>query len=185
MAARRDVVWGMGGDTGWSRVLPASGLGGLALEGPWRRMGDTIAVESPGGTAWLRLGAEDWADYEIAVKIRPTGGGNVQIPIRVSPDGSRRYLVDLLLGWKAIAVSRVDASPGGGGLLKLSVVNADLERGREIDLEIAVRGASITTYIEGALMNQVTDAAYPRGTAALSVWQASAEFRDLRIRRLA
>ena len=41
--------------------------------------------------------------------------------------------------------------------MKLSVVNYPLECGQEYDVEIAARKASITTYVDGKLINQVTD----------------------------
>jgi len=89
-------------------------------------------------------------------------------------------VLDFLLGWQAIAISKVEA----GNLTKISVVNYPLERGQEYDVQIAARGASLTSYIDGKLMNQVTDFSFPSGPIALNVWECKTAFRDMRFRLL-
>ncbi|MDE2830471.1 MAG: DUF1080 domain-containing protein [Gemmatimonadota bacterium] len=51
-------------------------------------------------------------------------------------------------------------------------------------MQIAARGASLTSYIDGKLVNQVTDFSYQSGPIALNVWESKTAFRDLRFRHL-
>ncbi len=86
----------------------------------------------------------------------------------------------MLLGWQAAAISRMK----DGKLKKLSVVNYPLDSGQEYDVQIAARGASLTTYIDGKLVNQTTDETFASGAVALNLWQCSTAFRDMRYRLL-
>ena len=132
----------------------------------------------------LVTGEAPWNDYELALLITPLAGGNAQVLVRMSEDLKCWYLIDLMLGWQAIQVCRVDLRSGGSGLERLSVVNCPIATGQEYDLMVAARGASITTYLDGKLMNQVTDFTYASGPVGLSVWQSKTAFRDPRIRLL-
>lgn len=182
MLNKREVICGVMGDIHWKPVLPASGLEGLEIQGNWIRQGDAVVCEERQGGATLAFGEEGWKDYELSVWVKAAAGGNVQILFRLTAEGN--YLLDFLMGWKAVAVSKADRRPGGRGFHKISVVNFDLEHHREYDLQIAVRDASITSYVDGQLLNQVTDYDFPKGRAALSVWQGKTEFRNPRYRLL-
>ena len=86
-------------------------------------------------------------------------GPNLQIQFRISEDGRSFYFLDFLTGWKAMAISKVDGK--SGETTKLDVVNFIFEGGREYDIVIAARGHSLTSYIDGNLVNRVTDASNP------------------------
>ncbi|MHC4715483.1 MAG: hypothetical protein ACYS5V_00795 [Planctomycetota bacterium] len=101
----------------------------------------------------------------------------------MSADGKRWYLFDMLLGWQAVAISRVDLSAGTGPE-KLSVVNCPLQRRQEYHVLIAARGASLTTYVDGKLYSQLTDAWLSAGAVALNVWRSKTAFRDPRVRHM-
>jgi len=176
---QREVICGMGGDIPWQPLLPTTGLDGLEVQGGWTRYGDTVVGD---GTGLLAFGHSDWSDYELSFRARAVQGGNVQVAFRSGADGG--YLLDLLLGWQAVAISKNDRRPGGRGFHKVSVVNYELAHRREYALQIAARGASITSYLDGQLVNQLTDYDFPQGRVALSVWQSKSEFRDLRYRLL-
>ena len=71
---------------------------------------------------------------------------------------------------------------GAGEVEKISVVNFPFERGREYNVLVAERGESLTTYIDGKLVNQVRDGEYRNGGIALGLWWSTVAFRDPRIR---
>lgn len=175
----RREIWGMDEPACWKPLLPASGLDGLDLKGAWSREWDTVSCAAGAEGAHLLFGASDWRDYELQVAVVPEAGGNVQIPFRLTDDGQQGYLLDLLLGWQAVAISRL-----GRGVEKLSVVNHELQRGREYHVELAVRGCSLTSYIDGSLVNQVTAFDFASGRFALKVWNAKTRFRNPVYRRL-
>ena len=50
--------------------------------------------------------------------------------------------------------------------------------------DIATATAAGTTYVDGALVNQVTDASFCHGALALTVWESRTMFRDVRVRHL-
>lgn len=191
----RTVIHGMRGVIHWRKLLQEDLTGwrsdkpvrreGSRLADVWSRSGDTIlGTDVDGAGERLIIGEASWTDYEFSVLITPLTGGNAQLQVRVSEDERGAYLVDLMLGWQAVQVATVDLRPEGHGLQRLSVVNAPLALGREYDVLIAARGASITTYLDGKLVNHVTDWTYRAGPIALGVWQSQTAFRDPRIRLL-
>jgi hypothetical protein len=62
------------------------------------------------------------------------------------------------------------------GLRKLSVVNLEMARLQEMRVEIAIRDLSITTYVDGRLINQATDESFQAGPMAFAAWEARARF---------
>jgi RNA polymerase sigma-70 factor (ECF subfamily) len=186
----RAVIAGMRGVIHWQKLLDKEGLEGWCSLNPmrqegeklaqvWQRSGEAIiGTDVDGEGERLLAGDASWRDYEFSVLITPLEGGNAQVPFRVSEDRRHFYMFDMLLGWQALAISKVDDR----GLQKLSVVNFPMEKGREYDVLIAAREASLTAYIDGKLMNQVTDFEYRGGPVALKVWQSKTAFRDPRIR---
>jgi len=183
----RAVIGGMRGVIHWQRLLQEEGLEGWQPgkpeeEASWMRSGDAIIGEDAEGEEGKQLfiGDHSWKDYELSVLITPISGGNAQVLFRVSEDRRSWYLFDFLLGWQAIAISQVDPS----GLQKLSVVNYPIESGQEYDVQIAAREKSLTSYVDGKLINQVTDSSYRSGPIALNVWESKTAFRDPRIRSM-
>ena len=59
-----------------------------------------------------------------------------------------------------------------------------IEKGREYHVLIAVRSHSITSYIDGQLVNRVTDGTHAGGGIAFGVWgkRTAARFRDPMVR---
>lgn len=186
----RAVIADMRGVIHWQKLLGGKGLEGWRDGSPMRREGEQLAsawersgeaiigTDTHGEGERLLTGDASWQDYEFSVLITPMEGGNAQVLFRVSEDRRHFYVFDMLLGWKALAISKVDDR----GLQKLSVVNFPVEHNREYDVLIAAREASLTTYIDGNLMNQTTDFEYRGGPVALNVWQSKTAFRDPRIR---
>lgn len=188
----RDVIGGMRGLINW-QVVPADGelsswrppawSDQKALKKTWRMEGNAIvgtsgkpSEESPS----LIAGEPTWTDYELSFLMTPISGGNAQVGFRMSADERGFYMLDFLLGWQAVAISRVIDRR----VTKLSVVNHALHRGQEYEVQIAARGASLTSYVDGKLVNQLTDETFCMGTFGLLVWQSSTAFRDVRYRLL-
>lgn len=152
----------------------------------WEVVGkDGLVGEVQQSGTTLLYGDSHWRDVEFSLLVTPLAGGNAQILFRVDEQGKRFYLVDLLMGWQAVAVSRVTIdAQGRGSLVKLSVVNYPLVHQRDYAITIAARDHSITTYMDGALVNQVTDDAWLQGQIGLNIWEAKTLFRDIRVRVL-
>ena len=68
--------------------------------------------------------------------------------------------------------------------VKLDVVDFVMEPGREYDLVLKVRDHSVTSYVDGVLINRLTLPGVPRGAAGLAVWgnDSVVRFRDPKIR---
>lgn len=181
----RDKVWGMDREAGWEPLLPSSGLSGIDAKGPWLRQDDSVKCEAGAEGAHLIFGGHDWRDYELRSRVVAESGGNVQIVFRMSEEGKRGYMLDLLLGWQAIAISRFDHTTPARGVEKLSVVNHEFRHGRAYDVELAARGFSLTSYVDGVLANQVTAFEHEKGRFALVVWNARTTFERPMYRRLA
>ena len=130
------------------------------------------------------FGEGGWKSYELKFGLQFLEGANAQIQLRRSADGKQFYLVDFLFGWQALGVSRADHRPGGKGLQKLSVVNLEMSKLSEYKVEIAVRDLSITTYVDGKLVNQVTDETFGAGPMAFGAWESKARYSQSEFRVL-
>lgn len=191
----RQTIAGMKGKIEWQPIFNGDFAGWFvekepitpgALPNHWTVVGNNGVM----GELWqqgarLLYGDPQWRNVEFSLLVTPLAGGNAQILFRVDGQGRGFYLCDLLMGWQAVAVSRVEIDQQGQAtLVKLSVVNYPLVHQREYALTIAARDHSITTYIDGALVNQVTDSAWLRGQIGLNIWEAKTLFRDLKMRVL-
>ena len=150
----------------------------------WSQEGNAFVGDARGRYDRVPLLVSDegpWADFELSVLLTPMPGScNAQVVFRLNEAEGSFYLFDMLLGWQAIAVSRVVR----GRLTKISVVNYPIEEGQEYDVEIAAREESLTSYVDGQLVNQATDGAIRSGAVGLSVWDSRTAYRDLRYRRI-
>ena len=192
----RSGLGGMEGDITWEPLLRGDGLEGwcetdvpLANSTPaergisWTRNGNAVMGKVPAEkTSQIVQGDANWRDYEISALCTLIEGPDVQIHFRVSEEGQAYYMLNFLYGWQAIAISKME--PGAGEVDKLSVVNFPFEKGREYNILIAARAQSLTSYIDGKLVNQVTDNSYRKGGIALGLWWSSVNFRDPRIRHI-
>jgi hypothetical protein len=179
----RPVIGGNNGIVPWQDLLQDEGFAGwrprkgTEIVG-WKRSGKTLT--SGEGAQSLQIGDESWLDYEFSVYVTPIKGGNAMLGFRISDDKRYKYKLDFMLGWQAIAIYRADSTGGE----KLSVVNFPVDHNREYHVQIAVRGASLTSYIDGKLVNQVTDHSLKSGAIGLSVWRSETAYREPRIRLL-
>jgi RNA polymerase sigma factor (sigma-70 family) len=182
-AHSREIIGGTRGIIRWQSLLDEEGLAGWQSgnEAAWTRE-DRVLIGGAGKGAGssLRTGSGQWEDYELSLLVTPISGGNAQILFRIDDDGHCFYLFDMLLGWQAAAISLCDRR--NANVRKLSVVNFAFELGREYHVLIAARGASLTTYIDGKIINQLTDTSLTHGPIALNVWESQTAFRDPRIR---
>lgn len=156
-----------------------------ALPPQWQTIPRGVVGEDATGGTCLVAGDASWRDYEISLLITPLAGGNAQVFFRMDDQGRGCYVLDMMLGWQALDVRRLEFNPDGSPqMTRLSVVNFPLEHQREYAVSIAPRGQSITTYVDGALVNQVTDGVFPCGGVGLNVWHSKTLFRDVQVRHL-
>jgi RNA polymerase sigma-70 factor (ECF subfamily) len=192
----REVIGGMRGVIHWNKIFDGN-LQGWSFEGKpiepgtvpagWSIVGENglVGEEWKAGTT-LTYGEPSWRDLELSLLITPLGGGNAQVLFRMDEVTNRFYVLDMLMGWQAIAIRRIthDDEVCHLNAVKLDVVNYPLRHGTEYALNIAIRGHSITTYVNGALVNRVTDGSWFHGKIGLHAWQSKTLFRDIRVRLL-
>lgn len=145
----------------------------------WTRKGDTI-VGHIEGNKYGRIisGDQNWESYEFSIKATLESGSNLQIVFRVSEGG--HYMLDFLTGWQYVAISKKTKEPG---VTKLDVANFKTEKGREYDITIAVQDQSITSYIDGVRINNLTDDSFSHGRVGFLMWHgAKVKSREPRIR---
>lgn len=191
----REVIGGMRGEIRWNKIFGGN-LQGWSFEGKpiepgtvpagWSILGENglVGEEWKAGTT-LTYGELHWRDLELSLLITPLGGGNAQVLFRMDEVAKRFYVLDMLMGWQAIAIRKITHDEMGNlNEAKLDVVNYPLRDGTEYALNIAVRDHSITTYVNGALVNRVTEGSWFHGKIGLHAWQAKTLFRDIRVRLL-
>lgn len=174
---------------GWSLFHEPGGLfqsvSPDTLPQHWKTIQDGLIGEHWEDGTCLKAGDASWLDYEVSLLITPIAGGNAQVFFRVDEQGRGFYVLDMMMGWQTVDIHRVDIDgQGHPHLTRLSVVNYPLEPQREYSVSIAPRGYSLTTYVNGVLVNQVTDDTYRNGGIGLNVWQAKTLFRDIQVRHL-
>ena len=174
----------LGGSQGsieWESLL-SEGLDGWEVNGQpwssdaWRREGDTITAELANSPrARIVAGDETWRSYELKVQMTMVKGGSAQLWFNIHDNQDHHFAP--LLGWQTAAIMAPDHT-------KLDVVNHAFERDREYDVVLAVRGRSVTTYIDGVLVNRLTLDADPKGGIGLAIWgrHTEARFRDPKVR---
>ena len=158
---------------GWSTAAPS---------GEWSRDGDTVVGNLDGHRkSHMFQGDSNWKNYEYSLFVTLEKGSCMQFPFRVADDRKGFYFVEFDYAWQSINVTLRE--PDRHGVTKLSVVNYPLEKGREYHLIISARHRSLTTYIDGKLVNQVTDARYDGGGIGIAMWwDTRAKYRDPKIR---
>lgn len=177
----RAEIGGMNGRIEWESLLAGNGLDGWENQSAaWSRDGESVVIAS-GDKAHvdhLTIGDESWKSYEFKTQITADRAPAVQIGFRISDGG--RYVFQFLNGWKCACLCLGD----GNGLTKLDVVDFPMEMGREYDLVVAARAHSLVIYIDGVLVNRITDETYLTGGVAIGVWgkNANVRFRDPKVR---
>ncbi len=191
----RKVIAGIRGEIHWNKIFNGS-LQGWSYEGSpiqagsiptgWTILGeDGLVGEEWKSGSILTYGEASWRDLEFSLLMTPIGGGNAQFLFRIDEVANRFYVFDMLMGWQAIAIRKVTHDEVGNlNEAKLDVVNYPLRNGTEYAVTIAIRDQSITTYINGALVNRVTDGSWFHGKIGVNIWQAKTLFRDIRVRLL-
>ena len=169
----------------WESLLHGDrldGWGTTAPSGEWSRDGDTVVGNLDGQRkSHMFQGDSTWKNYEYSLMVTLEEGSSMQFPFRVSDDRRGFYFVEFDYVWQSINVTLRE--PEVRGVTKLSVVNYPLEKGREYHLVISARHRSLTTCVNGKLINQVTDASYDSGGVGIAMWwDTRAKYRDLKIR---
>ena len=169
----------------WQSLLQGKGLEGwraTTSSGEWSRDDDAIVGQLDGHRkSHMFQGDFNWKNYEYSLFVTLEKGSCMQFPFRVTDDRKGFYFVEFDYAWQSINVTLRE--PGIHGVTKLSVVNYALEKGRVYHLIISARHRSLTTYIDGKLVNQVTDASYESGGVGIAMWwDTRAKYRDPRIR---
>lgn len=181
-AGNREQLGGSQGSIAWESLLPGEGLDGWTEDGdPWSRGafsrdGDTIIVETEDNyRARIVFGDDSWRAYELKVNITPIKGGSPQLWFNIH-DGQDHHFAPLY-GWQTAAIMDPHHT-------KLDVVNHVFEWNVEYEVVLAVRGNSVTTYIDGQLVNRLTMSEVPAGPIGLAAWghNTVARFRDPMIR---
>lgn len=176
----RDRIRTGRGEIAWETVLKTGSLAGLAYEGKWEAAGNTLRVDATGTGVWLSVTERPVADFELKASLSVVESGNASIFFRQQTGAPRYYQFDLNARLQAAVVGRVNGDAAKPTVI--SAVNFDLTPAFRYDVELAVRGESITTYVNGHLVNQVRDAEYREGHVCLTAWNSKPEFSDLRFR---
>ena len=106
-----------------------------------------------------------------------------QLVFGISDDGASSHFLTYLAGWKTMVIVRRNEETHED--VKLDVVDFVMDPGREYDIVLKVRDHSVTSYVDGVLVNRLTLPEEPRGAVGLAVWGSSnsvVRFRDPKIR---
>jgi len=159
----------------------------------WRRIVDGIkgddgcestAPENAGGR--IETGDPSWQNYEFSARIQPLKGVMAQLHYRITEGGRCWYTFDLVMKEQVASISKVDMRPGGRGRQVLHSVPFPIEYGKEYEARVVAKDGSLTSFIDGLRVNDVSDAKQPLlcGQVGVAIWQCCAAFHNPRIRHL-
>ena len=142
-----------------------------------------LLLDGADGDVCLATGDVRGHDMELSLLVTPIDGW-CEINFRVDDSeglaARPSYVLSIHPGDATVAVQR----NARGWVTPLSMVHYPTELGREYAVTILARADSLTTYIDGALVNQVTDRHSPRGRISLGVSDSKALYRDIQHRAL-
>lgn len=177
----RETIWTSKGETGWTKLLDGKRVEDFKHSGAWTLANGALSVEKPAQHASLDIHPEIAGDFEFACGMNTIAGGNGAILFRCAGDGQRNYELDLMYGMQAVVLKKHDRTKPGPRTI-LSAVNHELRQGTEYAVELAVRGESITTYVNGKLVNQVREAEFTAGGLSFYSWQSALRCANPRVR---
>lgn len=162
-----------------SRLGSAWGTGESTLEstlaGPWHPVGGAwtdVAFGKRGSATGdaFSLSEQTGTDFTYSGDVRVMSGAAAALTFRSSVDGATHY------------TANVDTA----GLVKLWRPGRDIATypttivaGRTYHLKVVASGASITVYLDGAMVIAATDTAYTSGRFGANVFAGTAEFQNL------
>lgn len=176
----RERVRSSRGEIPWEPVLKGGSLAGLSFGGKWETAGTSLQVDATGQGVWLSLTDRPVADFELKTSLTVVRNGNSSIFFRQQTGAPKYYQFDLNSKLQAAVIGRVNGDASKPTII--SAVNLDLSSSLGYDVELAVRGESLTTYVNGKLVNQVRDGEYTSGHICLTAWNSKPEFRDPHLR---
>lgn len=179
----RETIWTSYGETGWTKLLDGKKVEDFKHAGAWTLANGALSVEKPAQHASLDIHPAIGGDFEFACGMNTISGGNGAVMFRCSEDGHHSYELDLMYGMQAVVLKKYDRTkPKDKVRSVLSAVNHELRQGTEYAVELAVRGESITTYVNGKLVNQVREGEFAAGGLKLYSWQSAMRCADPRVR---
>ena len=178
----RETIESGGSARGWESVIKDGSIDHLGREGNWEASSYELTIDTrETDGAWLSI-CGDVTDFELRVRMMAQEGENASIFFRQHAGGQRFYQFDLSCRWQAVTVSKCDWNADPQISTIISAVNHELVRGWDYDVELAMRGESITTYVNGKLINQVRDAGYEKGGICLTAWKSRTRFTQPELR---
>ncbi len=130
----------------------------------------------------IRTGSVEWRSMELSMLVTPISGEQQGINFRYDDTagqwGGPWYVFLMHPSDHTVAIIRNVR----GAATWLSVVHHPIEYGREYAVTIVAVENSITSYIDGVLVNQVTDFGCLRGRVGLGAEGGKALYRDMRYR---
>lgn len=176
----RDRIQTGHGERSWESVIKNGALDPNTYGGKWEVLGSSLTVNALTEGAWLCATEKVVEDFEFKTALTAVSGGRASIFFRQHENGMKCYEFDLQCELQAIVVTIFNGNDKKQRNI-ISAVNYEILKNKEYDIEIAMRGESITTYVNGQLVNQVRDGTYRQGHICLTAWHSKARFRDPKI----
>ena len=128
-----------------------------AKTGNWSAADGVYSQVSGEQPAQSFAGDANWADYDLTLRARKTGGAEgFLVPFRVR--NADNYLWWNVGGWENVR-SRIQRLQSGSSSEIGNNSPFKVETNRWYDLKVEVRGDQIRTFADGQLINEATDAA--------------------------
>ena len=146
--------------------------------GAWQIDGQELVQSSATGEHILLFGDQKWADYDVELEARPTGGrGELDVVVRAA--GVNDLTVAILGGW---GNTKHGILPMVGGQWRTAAAapgKTDPTKWQKIKVE--VRGRTCRLFVDGSVVVQAVDVPTAVGQVGLRTFGTAGRFRNLMV----
>jgi hypothetical protein len=140
----------------------------------WGRRGDFLGRYY--GTI-LVTGEEDWDDYVMTLKAKPTDDDGFGVVFRLSDGGHFYRLLFVQDGLNGGPVTRLDKREGAD-YTELWSAKLGFRAGQEMFIEVSVAGDTIQARVDNRLLFDIKDGSYKKGKVGLFCYAQNGQAFD-------
>ncbi len=172
------VNGGLWGELVWDRSFEGGGAGVA-----WKRDGDCLAQEGASADVRLTFGDPAWADYELTLEARKTGGDEGFL-VLLRALNKKEFFWANLGGWgnQGHALERgVKGKDRWGAVTRRR--DGAIETGRWYRIRARCEGPRVRVWLDGDPVIDYTDDGQgpARGRAGIGTWSTQAQFRNIKV----
>jgi eukaryotic-like serine/threonine-protein kinase len=161
----------------WADVAALRGRAERAV-GPWQIDGQELVQPSVAGEHILLFGDQKWADYDVELEAKATGGRD-ELDVVVRAAGVNDFTLGVLGGWDN---TKHGILPMVGGQWRTAVVAPrKTSSAKWQKIKVEVRGRTCRLFVDGSVVVQAVDVPAAVGQVGLRTFGTAGRFRSIKV----